>query len=892
MRVDRSKTAIERAVDDELRFHFDMTLRELMDSGLSADDARAEAARRFGDVDGTRHRLHGIDRARIARERHVEWWSAFAQDVRYAARGLRQRPGFAATVILTLGLGIGANGAMFGIVDRLLLRAPTYLVAPDRVSRLYFLKTSQGRVVASSGLGYRRYLDMKEMTTSFDVVAPFYERDLAVGSGQATREMHVGVVGADLWDMFDVKPVVGRFFTAAEDAPANPAHVVVLSASLWERVFGGNASAIGSTIDIGSSKYTVIGVVPADFSAFGMHPLVAFIPISAASASLGGDARHPWYGTYSATWLEALARRRAGVDVDVASADLTAAYERSYRKELEENPKKPALSIAKPRALAGPVLYDRGPNEGPAARVATWLVGVAAIVLLIACANVANLLLTRALKRRREIAVRIAMGISRGRLIAQLLTESLMLALLGGVAGVVFSQLGGTVVRRALLGETDIVRGALADSPTLWLAAALALCAGVMSGLAPVLQATRHDVAAALKAGSRDGTVQRSRLRRGLLVVQAALSVILLAGAGLFVRSLVNVGNVRLGYDADRLLWIQPRLRAQTLDSATRVRMLSDLMSRAQAIPGVERASQALTVPFYRTWGFQLFVDGADSIGDISMQGGTSDYFATVGTRILRGRGITARDRLGAPPVAILGESLAKRLWPTDDPLGKCIRIGADTAPCRTVVGVAEDVRRGSLRETEMHFYVPVAQSRPDDGGLFIRTAGSADRRVDAIRRALQPVMPGDSYVNVVPMSEILEPRTRSWRLGATMFAVFGGLALVLAAIGLYGVIAYNVAQRTHELGVRIALGADSANVLGLVIRDGLRVVLPGVVVGCGVALGGGRWIAPLLFDVAPNDPRIFAGVILTLVASSLIATWVPAIRAARVDPSEALRTD
>ncbi|HEU4787285.1 MAG TPA: ABC transporter permease, partial [Gemmatimonadaceae bacterium] len=828
----------------------------------------------------------------------TEWWSALVQDLRYALRGLRLKPGFAAAVILTLGLGIGANATMFGVVDRLLFRPPRFLIAPDRASRLYLARTNRGTEIAAPDMGYRRYLDLRTMTKSFDAMTPFYTRDYAVGSGDATRSMSIAVSGADLWKMFDVKPVIGRFFTAEEDTPPAGARVMVLSYEFWQTEFGGRSSGLGSALDIGERKFTIIGVAPKGFRGFAFDgPVAAFVPISAAATDFSFNGRIPWHSSYRISWFNAFAQRKPGVSVAAANADLSAAFQQSYKLELAGSPKATKFEIARPRAFAGPVLLNRGPDESSEAKVATWLVGVTAIVLLIACANVGNLLLARALRRRREIAVRIALGVSRGRLLLQLLTESVLLAVLGGAAGLIIAQWGGSVMRKTLLDSADADVSTFTDGRLLLVVAALAIVAGLLTGLAPAFQTGRGDIAASLKAGAREGTVQRSRLRWALLVTQAALSVVLLVGAGLFVRSLVNVKNVRMGYDVDRLLWVNTRLRGVKLDSIREVQLQEQLRERAEHVPGVEHAARALTAPFYGSWSFNLYVEGIDSVaklGNFTAQAASPEFFATVGTRILRGRGITAEDRADEARVIVVGESMAKRLWPGQDAIGKCVRVEADTMPCAFVVGIAEDVRVESVSETQMHYYLALAQFHPyiTNTGIFVRTRGPARTRADEVRRALQPLMPGTAYVTVTPVTTMIAPSMRSWTVGATMFTIFGLLALVLAAIGLYSVIAYNVAQRTQEMGVRIALGAQSRDVVSLIVREGVRIVVPGVLLGAAIALVAGRWVAPLLFQVSPKDPPVMATVVVVLVGVAMLASWLPAARAARVDPIQALRAD
>jgi len=891
LNIQRNRAGIERAVDDELRFHFEMTMRDLMAKGMNSGDARQEAERRFGDVQRARKTLASIDQSRAVQQRRAEWWSGFAQDVRYALRGLRLKPWFALAVIVTLGLGIGANATMFGIVDRLLFRPPNFLIAPDRASRVYLINTFRGKENTQSGLSYRRFLDLQEATTSFDAMTPFYTRKLVVGTGDATRETRLAVSGPDMWKMFDVKPVIGRFFGAEENDVQTPKNVVVLSYAFWQTQYGGRKDVMGSVVDIGSSKYTVIGVAPEGFVGFSNEPVAGFLPIAAAAARM--DPK--WYATYNMIWFEGFARRKPGVTAQVATTDLTHAFEVSYKKQLDAQPKLTPFALAKPHAFAGPVLRDRGPKAGSEAKVATWLGGVAIIVLLIACANVANLLLARALRRRREIAVRIALGVSRGRLVMQLLTESLILAVLGGLTGLAIAQWGGGIMRRALLDQASSGPSAFSDPRILGFAAALAGAAGLLTGLAPIFQLGREDVATSLKTGSRDGTVQRSRLRSGLLIVQAALSVVLLVGAGLFLRSMVNVKNIPFGYDGDRLLWVDLEWRGVEVDSIQGVQKRAELVERAKTIPGVERVSRALTVPFWMTWQLSLFVPGIDSVsklGDFTMQAGSPEFFETMGTRVVRGRGITSEDRSSSPLVMVVSEAMAKKLWPNEDPIGKRLHVVADTLPWTTVVGVAQDVRRGSLTEPDLHYYLPIEQFRPNYGGLFVRTNGAATSYSDQVRRSLQQLMPGASYVTVTPMATIMSGNTRSWKLGATMFTVFGTLALVLAAIGLYSVIAYNVTQRTHEMGVRVALGAQARDVIRLIVREGLTIVLPGIVLGGAIALFAGKWVAPLLFEVSPKDPSVLGSVVVTLVVVAVVASWVPATRASRVDPNEALRAD
>ncbi len=517
------------------------------------------------------------------------------------------------------------------------------------------------------------------------------------------------------------------------------------------------------------------------------------------------------------------------------------------------------------------------------------------VVLLIACANVANLLLARALRRKREIALRLALGVTRGRLLSQLMTESLLLAVLGGAVGMVIAHWGGAALRAGLLPQSEAAAG-FRDTRTVLYAAAAALVVGLLTGLAPILQATRADLTNDLKAGTREGTYGRSRTRVVLLVLQGALSVILLVGAGLFVRSLGNVRDIRLGYDVEPVMMANLNMRGMQLDSTATIALRRRLLEVATSIPVVENASLQVGVPFWSSWSVGLYVEGIDTVsrlGSFMVNAVSPSYFDTFGTRLLRGRGIEAGDVDGGPKVIVVSDKMGKVLWPGKDPIGQCIRISADTMPCTQVVGVAEDIKAGSLKpDSNFYYYVPATQFSPQSGGLFIRVRGDAKRHLETVRKRLQQEMPGASYVKLTPFSEVMGQQTQSWRLGATMFVAFGVLALVLAAVGLYSVIAYNVTQRQHELGVRMALGARGPDVIRLVVTDGLRVVGVGVAVGLLVALWAGKFVAPLLFSVSPRDPSVFALVATTLIGVAIAASWMPARRASRVDPNVVLRSD
>jgi predicted permease len=818
-------------------------------------------------------------------------------DLKYAARGLRAKPGFAAAVVTTLGLGIGANAAMFGIVDRLLFRPPALMIDPATAHRIYPYRTFRGQERPGGGGQYKRYTDLATWTSSFSRTAGYTARALAVGVGDAAREMQIGVVSSSFFGFFDATPVLGRYFTEAEDRPPAGVPVAVLSHQMWQAQYGGRRDVLGTTLQIGPIVYTIIGVAPPRFvGLWPDRPPVAFIPITSYAAGTGFTPdRVAWWETYSWGWMQMIARRKPGVSIAAANADLTQAMIRSFEAQLVEQPRAAPVALSRPRAIAGSILPERGPTASNVSKVATWLGGMSVIVLLIACANVANLLLARALRRRREIALRLALGVSRARLLSQLLTESLLLAVLGGAAGLIVTHWGGAALRAGLLERSEAAAG-FRDPRTLLFAAGAAVLVGLLTGLAPVLQAWRADLTGDLKAGTREGNYVRSRTRVALLVLQGALSVMLLVGAGLFVRSLRNVQTVRLGYDTDPVLIASLNMRGLRLDSARTVALRERLLAAAKTIPGVENASLQGAVPFWSTWSVGLYVEGIDTVGRLgqfNLNAVSPEHFATFGTRLRRGRGITDQDGPNAPRVIVVSENMGRALWPGKDPIGQCIKVNADTVPCTYVVGVAENIKAQSLGpDSGYYYYLPWRQFNPTSGGLFVRTRGDGRRFQEAVRTRLQREMPGASYITITPFAGIIGGQTRSWQLGATMFSAFGLLALALAAIGLYGVIAYNVAQRTHELGVRVALGARAPDVIRLVVADALRVAGVGVVIGATVALYAGKWLKPLLFNVSPKDPAIFAIVAVALISVAVAASWVPARRASRVDPNVALRAD
>lgn len=885
---------LSRELQHEMQMHVDLLARDLERDGLPPDEALAAARRQIGNIT-------------IQREASRDHWGfprfdAVLQDLRYAVRSLTRSSGFTAVVVLTLGLGIGANAAMFAVIDRLMFRPFPLMRDPHTVHRAYFQVTSGGARRTWATVPYTRYLDLQRETHSFSLIAASSEWRLAVGTGPDTRVRKVAGVSASFFDFFDAPPARGRYFSAAEDVTPLGALVAVLGHGYWQSELA-SSDVLGTQLQIGSLVYTIIGVAAKDFvGTVSGHVPEIFIPVTTVPANLDPGHRSTYFTQYNWDWMEILLRRKPGVSAEAASADLTMAYRRSRAAQRVLNPRVLPDSVAQPRALAGAVRIHAAPDAGLESRVLLWVTGVAAIVLIIACANVANLMLARLMRRRREIAVRLALGVRRRRLVAQFLMEGMLLAVLGAVAGMFAAQWGGIGIRRLLLPEgSSFALGS--DWRTIMVAGVCALVAALLTTLGPALLTTGSPLSEALKAGVREGTNRRSRARSALVILQGTLSVVLLVGAGLFVRSLNNVLAIPLGYDATTVLQVHIDFRSMPLDSAQRVRQMRRLLAAAQAIPGVEAAARA-NARLFATSTVGLKVPGIDSVerlGRFNIQIASSDYFRVMRTRILRGRGFAEGDGEATQRVTVVSNSMARVLWPGKDPLGQCIQVQwnpmarVPTTECITVVGVADDAaQQGITDEQRFMYYLNIDQIAPSwITQVLVRMRGDdIDHDLERVRRAMQAAMPGDGFVVVRPLQEVVDNQRRSWQLGATLFAAFGGLALIVAAIGLYGVIAYNVTQRLHELGVRVALGARTFDIVRLVVRQGVFLALSGVVVGLALALLGAPWLEPLLYKLSARDPRTYAGVGLITLAVALVASAVPAIRAARADPNMSLRSD
>jgi putative ABC transport system permease protein len=882
-------------VDEELAYHFERTVDELMTGGATRADAEAEARRRFGDVSYYRGELREIDRATAARRRWAVRLDVVLQSVHYAVRSLVRTPGLALGVILAFALGIGANLTMYGIVDRLLLRPPDHIVDADQVRRIHvseFVPYMNERFTGST-ISYPDYRQLRTVG-AFEDVAAWAPRTVTTGRGLDAAEKAAVYATGNFFELLGVQPALGRWFNEQEDRIDGPRQLV-LGWTEWQRDHAGAPDVIGRTLDFGYGPYEVIGVAPRHFTGVDLSDVALWLPFHATGADVRGT---DWLEAHGEQFFGTIARLRPGTSERAAEAEATAAWIAGREKtEFASEVGEPAVELTS-------VLSARGPDAPPESMVARLLLAVSAIVLLIAAINVANLLLARSLKQRREIAVRLALGISRRRLIGQIMLEGMLLALAGGMAAVLLAGWSRELVGTMLL--PDVLWSDGLNQRILTAAVVLSLLAGVVASLMPALQAVRGTLTDTLRqAGAGGRTRGPTRFRAALSLVQTALCVMLLVGAGLFVRSLERVRTTDFGFDAENVLYVTPRTTAAGIPDDEMRALMERGRDRLHRIPGVRAAGTAHSLPFHSFRTTRLRAAGVDSIR-VPPSGGPYLYEISPGfleamdLTVLAGRTIADSDAGTSQPVALINASMAQALWPDESPIGRCLYIGMgpERGPqtrCSEIVGVVEDSRRIEVENvTTLQYYVPLAQQQMNGVGrvFVIKLDGQSPQAIQSVRRAVQDLDPRIRYVDAEPMMDRIDPRTRSWRLGASVLSIFGMLALIVASIGLYSVLAFDVAQRTREIGVRAALGASSRAVVRLVMGSALRITALGILTGVVGSLALARRIEPLLFEVPARDPMTFLAVIVTLLVVAAAASSLPAWRASRVDPNVALRAD
>lgn len=858
---------------DEVRDYFERLVAEKVNAGHSPDDARRAAMREIGNLTVTREEV-----------RDYGWENAvetFVGDLHYAMRRLRHNPGFSATSVITLALGIGAATAIFSAVNPILFESLPY---PDarRVTAISDFHNNGNHLEVTFGT----YREVAVRSTSFDALA-VYRAWLPTLTGAAEPERLEGQrVSVAYFSSLGVPPTLGRDFTADDDRVRGPRNVII-SDGLWRRRLGGDPSIVGRLISLDDNAYTVVGVMPPSFENIPAPSAEIFAPLQ-YDASLPVDGRE--WGHH----LRMIGRLKAGVSADRA------------QRELALIARAPVKEFARPewarieRGLSVNTLQaevNRGIRPALLA-----IIGAVLLLLMIACVNVTNLLLARGAQRRGELAMRVALGAGRSRLVRQLLTESVALAAIGGMLGVAVAGVG--VRALAALAPPGLPRAEAIhlDAATLVFALVVTTVVGVAVGLIPAMDAYRSDLSFTTQLASRR-TVGTGRLTRGALVVaEVALALVLLVAAGLVLRSLNQMLAVKPGFDPARLLTMQVQVATgEYRDDAATFRFFEQALDAVRQVPGVESAALTSQLPLSgNPMIYGVSLEGTSANTAASLQGAfrnlvTPGYFETMRIPLRQGRVLDARDIAGAPPVVVLNESFARRVFPGQNPIGKRLHVGDTDRPLFTVVGVVGDVKQTSLAEdAEDAVYLTPGQwffAEPAHW-VVVRARSEPAALTAAVKRAVWSVGRKQPIMRASTMPALVERTAAERRFVLLVLESFALAALVLAAVGIYGVIAGSVTERTREIGVRSALGASPRNILGLVLRQGMRLTVLGVLVGVGGAVLASRLIVTMLFGVSRLDPATYVGVVVLLSATSIIACWVPAWRAARVEPSITLRAE
>ena len=860
---------------DEIRAHLELEEDELKSEGWKEREGRTEARKAFGNVTRAEERFY--ERGRMM------WLDDLLRDLRYGLATMKRNPGFTLAAVLTLTLGIAGNTTIFSFVNALLLRP---LPVADS-SRLVALYTSDYSGPAYGGSSYPDYLEFRENNRVFSGMAAYAMEQMNLSSGGATERVLGHVVTETYFPVLGVGVARGRAVTAEDESGA------VLSYNLWQRSFASDQDVVGRRIVLNGKPYHVAGVAPEGFTGL-IRGIPADLWVPLPRSAQPGTPEADRLSSRGSRWLLVAGRLAEGVDLAKAQAAFRVIAGRLHRAYPEN-----WTDIAKQgrRITLQPVDEALLVDRGGVVRFLTVLMAVVGIVLLLACVNVANLLLARAAARSREMSIRLSLGAGRPRLIRQLLTESIVLSAVAGVAGV-FVAIWAT---RLMMGfrpplPLPVVLDLSLDVRVLWFAIALSLATALAFGLLPAIRATRPDLTSALKeavpeTGGRG--VRVLTLRNTLTIAQVALSLLLLVGAGLFIRSLLTASAIDVGFVRKNLVVASIDLGLQGYDEARGMAFYHQLLERMETLPGVKSASFAAVVPL----GFGGQRTRVQLEGYAPRQGEDMElnfnvvsprYFETMGIPLVRGREFTAQDRDKGPGLVIVNEALARAYWQGSNPLGKHIRRGRANY---TVVGVARDGKYRSLGEHPLpYFYLPLFQAYSSGMSIHVRTHGEPAAMVSAIRsevRALDKDLP---LTDVKTMEEHLGLALLPSRVAGMLLGAFGGLALLLAVVGIYGVISYAVSRRTREVGIRMALGARMSDVLGMILRQGMIVVAIGLVVGMGAVLCLTRFTSSLLYDVSPTDPWTLGGVCLLLAVAGLAASLAPALRAARILPTEALR--
>jgi putative ABC transport system permease protein len=819
----------------------------------------------------------------------------FWQDVRHGARVLRKSPGFSVVAVLSLALGIGANTTIFTVVNAILLhplpvRDISQLVELDTIDT----KTHVGFANATKlGLSFRNFQDYHKQNEVLSGLACILPTPLTWSGGAEARQVNGTMVSANYFEVLGLQPAAGRFFLPDEDTKLSGSNVAVISYSFWANKLGSDKNEIGKTLTLNAMPYTVIGVAPKGFKGtltFGSAEQI-WVPNSMYAQILTGFAKEFFNDRRFLNTL-AVGRLKPGIGINQAEASLKTIASQLEKDFPKDNGGRSIALTPLAEAAVGVNQHDQIALAG------TMMMTVVGLVLLIACANLANLLLARAARREREMGLRAALGASRQRLIRQMLTECVLLSLLGGAAGLAIAYAGRTVLwsfRPPFIEQNDIDLSL--DSHVLIFTLGISLLTGLLFGLAPAFRASVPDLAETLKLGGRGGSIGwgRNKLRSLLVVSEIALSLVALVGAGLFIRSMRDAQKMDPGFESKNLFMLAFDLGALHYDEGHGQQFLRAAVERANATPGVKAATVASNFPLGGGFARTVFPEGEDEstgyrgtltqLDDI-----TPGYFDALRIPLLGGRLFTDADRKDTASVAIINEAMAKKFWPNQNALGKRFHFFGDT-PLREVVGIARNSVVNAIGEVPPPLvYLPLAQDYAPAATLQVQTVGKPETVIAGVRGQIQSLEPNLAITNVQTIGEIIDQGLWAPEMGAALLTLFGGLALVLAAVGVYGVLAYSVTQQTREIGIRIAMGAERSDVLRLVVGQGLKLAGAGLALGILFALALTRQLSSLLFGVSAYDPLTYAGVTVILVAVALLACYIPAQRATHVDPLVALR--
>lgn len=882
---------IEHEVDDELAFHLEMREKELVDAGVDPDEAHRRALRDFGDVDATRRRYLSRRGRTLRRSRVGGWLSEMGQDLRFGARGLKRRPGFTATAVVVLALGIGAPTTVFTLVDAIFFERPEHVLDPHRLVRVF---RSYEPGVAGGTLQHADFVHYRENATTLAGLAGYGGEGVAsyrVGSGPP-GQLELLHISDNYFDVLGVPLALGRSFALDENRVPGRDAVAVVSHGFWTRVLGGDGEALGAELVLNGIPFTVVGVAPEGFT--GISPVDAAPDVWAPLAMFGALnrvdptdnawwARHP---RFQSRWVDAVGRVADGVTFDVAAANLV-----GLADALEHAHKGPQESVVVTRRF----LY-RPRQEESLTTLSSVLLGVVGIVLLIAAANVAVLLLSRATTRHREIGIRTAMGAGRGRIVRQLLAESVLLGALGGAVGVgvafLFSGVAGSLLPLAFRADFQ------PDVQVLAVAAGLTLVTSMLVGLVPAIHSVGREAGSVIRdrSGGAEGGLGGHGARSALVVSQIALSLILVAGAFLFTRSFQAATAEELGFEPESVLVASVDLQSLGYDEARGIAFLREALTTLESLPSVRTVSVSNRVPFRGDWSTDIPApDGStpnapeDRI-TIGLNAVAPNYFDVMGVEIVAGRPLGREDNSESEPATVINETLAELLWPGEDPLG---RIVPELQRPSRVIGVARDATYYELGEDQWaQAYLSVEQVYQSSASFMVKTEVDAASMAQPVQEALRALDPGLAFGLVTTLEAVVDEQLARYEVSAVLVGLFGFIALLLSTAGLYGVVAFTVSRRTREIGVRMALGADRGSVARTVLGSGLRLAGVGIVVGLVGAFALRRFTASMLYNVEPSDPVPFVASCLALLAVTAAASWLPARRATRVDPVAAIRAE